>query len=53
MVHAGTERIAFDLCVIDEIGPSADADLPGVGEHAIALRPAHGWPRSVGWSRNG
>jgi len=40
MVHAGTERIAFDLCVLDEIGPSADAELPGVAEHAVALRPA-------------
>ncbi len=40
VVHAGTERIAFDLCALDEIGPSADAELPGVAEHAIALRPA-------------
>lgn len=40
LVHAGSERIAFECCVIDEIGPSADATLPGVAEHAIALRPA-------------
>jgi len=40
VVHAGPERLAFDLCVIDEIGPSVDADLPGVAAHAIALRPA-------------
>ena len=40
VVHAGAERLAFDLCVIDEIGPSADAELPGVTAHAIALRPA-------------
>jgi NADH dehydrogenase FAD-containing subunit len=42
VVHAGTERIAFDLCVIDEVGPSIDADRPGVAEHAIAVRPASG-----------
>jgi NADH dehydrogenase FAD-containing subunit len=40
VVHAGTERIAFDLCVLDEIGPPAGAELPGVVEHAIPLRPA-------------
>jgi NADH dehydrogenase FAD-containing subunit len=42
VVHAGTERIAFDLCALDEVGPPVDADLPGVAEHAIALRPASG-----------
>ena len=39
-VQAGGERIAFDLCSIDEIGPPLGADLFGVKEHAIALRPA-------------
>jgi selenide,water dikinase len=40
VVQAGSERLAFDLCVVDEIGPSEDVGLPGVQEHAIALRPA-------------
>ena len=40
VVHAGTERIAFDLCSIDEIGAPLGGDLFGVQEHAIALRPA-------------
>ena len=40
MVEAGGERLAFDLCVIDEIGPPTGAELPGVVEHAIPLRPA-------------
>jgi selenide, water dikinase len=39
VVHAGAERLGFDLCVIDEIGSSVGAGLPGVAEHAIALRP--------------
>ena len=40
VVHAGAERIGFDLCSIDEIGPPLGSDLFGVVEHAIALRPA-------------
>ena len=40
VVHAGAERIAFDLCSIDEIGPPLDSHLPGVVEHAIPVRPA-------------
>jgi len=40
VVQAGAERLAFDLCVVDEIGPPEGAGLPGVREHAIALRPA-------------
>jgi selenide,water dikinase len=40
VVHASAERLAFDLCVIDEVGPSVDADLPGAAAHAITLRPA-------------
>ena len=42
VVHAGSERIAFDLCSIDEVGPPFDGDLPGVAEYAIALRPTSG-----------
>ena len=40
VIHAGSERIAFDLCSIDEIGPPLDSHLPGVVEHAIPVRPA-------------
>lgn len=40
VVHAGSERIAFDLCSIDEVGPPLGGELPGVVEHAIPLRPA-------------
>jgi len=40
VVHAGTERITFDLCSIDEVGPPLGSELPGVVEHAIPLRPA-------------
>jgi NADH dehydrogenase FAD-containing subunit len=40
VVEAGGERLAFDLCVIDEIGPPTGAELPGVVEHALPLRPA-------------
>ena len=40
MVEAGGERLSFDLCVIDEIGPPTGGELPGVVEHAIPLRPA-------------
>jgi NADH dehydrogenase FAD-containing subunit len=40
VVRAGAERIGFDLCSIDEIGPPLGNDLFGVAEHAIALRPA-------------
>jgi len=40
VVEAGGERLAFDLCVIDEIGPPTGGELPGVVEHAIPLRPA-------------
>jgi selenide,water dikinase len=39
-VHAGTERIAFDLCSIDDVGPPLGSELFGVAENAIALRPA-------------
>lgn len=40
VVHAGTERISFDLCSIDEIGPPLGGELPGVVDYAIPLRPA-------------
>ena len=40
VVHAGTERLAFDLCSIDEVGAPLGSELPGVVEHAIPLRPA-------------
>jgi NADH dehydrogenase FAD-containing subunit len=40
VVHAGSERIAFDLCSIDELGPPLGSDLPGVVAHTIPLRPA-------------
>jgi len=42
VVHAGSERLAFDLCSIDEVGPPFDGHLPGVAELAIALRPTSG-----------
>jgi NADH dehydrogenase FAD-containing subunit len=40
VVHAGSERITFDLCSIDEVGSPRGSELPGVVEHAIPLRPA-------------
>ena len=40
VVHAGSERIAFDLCSIDEVGAPLGSQLPGIVEHAIPLRPA-------------
>jgi selenide,water dikinase len=39
VVHAGSERIAFDLCSVDEVGAPLGGELPGVVEHAIPLRP--------------
>ena len=48
VVHAGSERIAFDLCSIDELGPPLGGDLPGVVEHAIPLRPASIVPEARG-----
>lgn len=44
VVHAGSERIAFDLCSIDEVGPPLGSGLPGVVDHAIPLRPASALP---------
>jgi NADH dehydrogenase FAD-containing subunit len=48
VVHAGSERIAFDLCSIDEVGLPLGSDLPGVVEHAIPLRPASILPEARG-----
>jgi hypothetical protein len=48
VVHAGSERIAFDLCSIDELGPPLGGELPGVVEHAIPLRPASIVPEARG-----
>jgi NADH dehydrogenase FAD-containing subunit len=48
VVQAGSERIAFDLCSIDEVGPPRGGDLPGVVEHAIPLRPASIVPEARG-----
>ncbi len=39
VVYAGSERIAFDLCSLDEVGAPLGGELPGVVEHAIPLRP--------------
>ena len=38
-LHAGDERILFDVCVLDEVGPPSGASLPGVMAHTIPLRP--------------
>lgn len=38
-VVAGVERIPFDVCSLDVGCAPAGADLPGVAEHALALRP--------------
>jgi NADH dehydrogenase FAD-containing subunit len=38
-LHAGGERITFDVCVFDEVGPPSGAELPGVTTHTIPLRP--------------
>jgi selenide,water dikinase len=40
VVQAGSERVTFDLCSIDELGPPLGGALPGVVEHTIPLRPA-------------
>ena len=44
VVVAGTERIPFDLCSLDVPGWPEGADLPGVVEHALPLRPASALP---------
>jgi NADH dehydrogenase FAD-containing subunit len=37
---AGDERLPFDACVLDDVGPPIGAGIPGVTRHAIPLRPA-------------
>ncbi|HTK48318.1 MAG TPA: FAD-dependent oxidoreductase [Gemmatimonadaceae bacterium] len=38
-LQAGDERITFDVCVLDEVGPPSGAGLPGVTTYTIPLRP--------------
>jgi NADH dehydrogenase len=38
-LYAGDERVGFDVCVFDEVGPPSGASLPGVMTHTIPLRP--------------
>jgi len=40
VVEAGGDRLAFDICMIDDVGQPTGAELPGVVEHALPLRPA-------------
>jgi selenide,water dikinase len=39
VVVAGGERIPFDICSIDVGSAMAGAEIPGVPEHAVTLRP--------------
>ena len=39
VVLAGSERIPFDVCSLDLVGWPEGADLPGVVEYALPLRP--------------
>jgi pyridine nucleotide-disulfide oxidoreductase family protein len=39
VVVAGGERIPFDVCSLDVGSGMAGAEIPGVREHAVALRP--------------
>jgi selenide,water dikinase len=39
VVVAGGERIPFDLCSLDVGAGMAGAEIPGMREHAVALRP--------------
>jgi len=41
---SGTERIPFDVCSFDAVGWPEGADLPGVVEHALPLRPTSALP---------
>lgn len=40
VVIARGERISFDACSVDDDGESEGAELPGVRQHALPLRPA-------------
>lgn len=44
VVVAGSERIPFDLCSLDLVGWPEGADLPGVVDHALPLRPVSALP---------
>jgi len=44
VVLAGAERIPFDLCSLDIVGWPEGADLPGVVDHALPLRPVSALP---------
>jgi len=44
VVFAGDERIPFDVCSLDIPGWPEGADLPGVVEHALPLRPVSAIP---------
>jgi selenide,water dikinase len=43
-VVAGSERIPFDACSFDVVGWPEGADLPGVVDHALPLRPLSALP---------
>jgi selenide,water dikinase len=43
-VIAGSERIPFDVCSLDLVGWPEGADLPGVIDHALPLRPVSALP---------
>jgi NADH dehydrogenase FAD-containing subunit len=44
VVVAGSERIPFDACSLDVVGWPEGADLPGVVDHALPLRPMSALP---------
>lgn len=44
VVVAGSERIPFDACSLDVVGWPEGADLPGVIEHTLPLRPLTALP---------
>jgi NADH dehydrogenase FAD-containing subunit len=44
VVVAGSERIPFDVCSLDVVGWPEGADLPGVVDHALPLRPLSALP---------
>ena len=44
IVHAGGERIPFDMCSLDAEGEPEGIELPGVESHAVLLRPTSALP---------
>jgi len=44
VVVAGAQRVPFDVCSLDVVGWPEGADLPGVVEHALPLRPVSALP---------